>query len=102
MKPVGRSQGRGIFMFTKLSQISKWKTDSKWRADDEKKDRPEKPEAETYVVQKYVNSPYLIGGKKFDLRLYVLVSSSRRPRPARSLRGGARLALGRRRAGTCR
>ena len=31
MKPVGRSQGKGIFIFTKISQISKWKTEGRWR-----------------------------------------------------------------------
>jgi tubulin polyglutamylase TTLL9 len=27
MKPIARAQGRGIFLFTKLSQISQWKND---------------------------------------------------------------------------
>ncbi|CAM9615612.1 unnamed protein product [Ectocarpus sp. 4 AP-2014] len=67
MKPIGRAQGRGIFLFNKLSQISEWKKDHRWKAD--------QPQAEAYIAQRYVENPYLIGGKKFDLRLYVLVTS---------------------------
>ncbi|XP_043592298.1 probable tubulin polyglutamylase TTLL2 isoform X2 [Bombus pyrosoma] len=53
-KPVGQSQGKGIFLFRKLSDL-------------------------TYdnaaVVQRYIENPFLIGGYKFDLRLYVCVPS---------------------------
>ena len=70
MKPTGSAQGKGIFLFNKLAQINDWKKDASWKtggADESK--------AAAYVVQRYIENPQLIGGKKFDLRLYVLVTS---------------------------
>lgn len=29
MKPIGSAQGKGIFLFTRLSEVSDWKTDFK-------------------------------------------------------------------------
>ncbi|KAF1783005.1 putative tubulin polyglutamylase TTLL9 [Phytophthora cactorum] len=71
MKPVGKAQGRGIFLFEKLSDISEWKRDASWKGDGAMQAKT----ADTYIVQKYVESPLLLGGKKFDLRLYALVTS---------------------------
>ncbi|XP_046393591.1 probable tubulin polyglutamylase TTLL2 [Ischnura elegans] len=53
-KPVGQSQGRGIFLFREPSELC---YDS------------------NAVVQRYIPNPLLIGGYKFDLRLYVCVPS---------------------------
>jgi tubulin polyglutamylase TTLL9 len=33
MKPVGRAQGKGIFLVTKLADVADWKKDHKWKAD---------------------------------------------------------------------
>ncbi|XP_047350941.1 probable tubulin polyglutamylase TTLL2 isoform X2 [Vespa velutina] len=55
-KPVSQSQGRGIFLFRKLSDLSY---------------------NNSAVVQRYIENPLLIGGYKFDLRLYVCVPSYR-------------------------
>eukprot|EP00047_Mylnosiga_fluctuans_P010918 m.18593 g.18593 ORF g.18593 m.18593 type:complete len:531 (-) comp3357_c0_seq2:999-2591(-) len=71
MKPVGSSQGKGIFLVTKLSQLAEWRADTRFTG--EELDEEDKP-AE-YIVQKYVENPYLVGGRKFDLRIYCLVTS---------------------------
>jgi hypothetical protein len=52
MKPIGRAQGKGIFLFHKLSQVAQWKSDYRWK--------PDTPGVEAYVVQKYIANPYLV------------------------------------------
>ena len=73
MKPVGKAQGKGIFLFNKLNQISEWKKDTRWSRPGDAASLQEK--AENYIVQRYIERPYLIGGKKFDLRIYALVTA---------------------------
>ncbi|XP_073436866.1 probable tubulin polyglutamylase TTLL9 isoform X5 [Dendrobates tinctorius] len=70
MKPVAKSQGKGIFLFRKLKDIIDWRKDGS-RSDEQKDELP----VENYVAQRYIENPYLIGGRKFDLRVYVLVTS---------------------------
>ncbi|XP_036379658.1 probable tubulin polyglutamylase TTLL9 [Megalops cyprinoides] len=70
MKPAARSQGKGIFLFRKLKDIMDWKR-SRSRAEDPR----DEAQVESYVVQHYIENPYLINGRKFDLRVYVLVTS---------------------------
>jgi tubulin polyglutamylase TTLL9 len=58
---IGRSQGKGIFLFRAIGDIADWS------------DQSNQPEA--YIVQRYIHNPLLIGHKKFDMRIYVLVVS---------------------------
>ncbi|PAA61275.1 hypothetical protein BOX15_Mlig016107g1 [Macrostomum lignano] len=53
-KPADLSRGRGIFVFNDIGELRY---------------------SEKSVVQEYIVNPYLIGGYKFDLRLYAVVVS---------------------------
>ncbi|XP_048511229.1 polyglutamylase complex subunit TTLL1 isoform X6 [Athalia rosae] len=70
MKPCGKSQGAGIFLINKLSKLKRWSREAR---------NPFNPNLakESYVISRYIDNPLLIGGKKFDLRLYVLITSFR-------------------------
>ncbi|KAJ1638809.1 tubulin-tyrosine ligase family-domain-containing protein [Pavlovales sp. CCMP2436] len=56
LKPVGSSRGRGIRVLNDISAVHY---------------------SQEVVLQRYVDRPLTLGGRKFDLRVYVLVTSVR-------------------------
>lgn len=81
LKPCAKSQGAGIFLINSLSKLKKWSRESKNYLQHQLTSK------DSYVICRYIDSPLLIGGKKFDLRIYVLVTSFR-PLKAYMFRNG--------------
>lgn len=72
-KPVGGSQGQGIVFVTNENEAAQFnnKTQAKINACE----TPEDKQRLTYVLQRYIPNPLLVGGRKFDIRLYALTLS---------------------------
>jgi len=54
MKPCASACGRGIKLVGKKTKVKKIKN---------------------YLISEYINNPHLIDGRKYDLRLYVVITS---------------------------
>ena len=70
MKPARGAQGTGIFLINKLAQVKRWAPGGKFTG-------AGGGPINTYVVSRYIENPLLVSNRKFDLRLYVLVTSYR-------------------------
>jgi len=83
VKPSGGCQGRGIFIFQKLKDLVEWANREftpcglSTNNNNSVSTNPltSMSDIPCHIVQRYIENPYLIAGRKFDLRIYIMVPS---------------------------
>ena len=73
IKPNGLNRGRGIYIFDDIETLEQIIADYKEAAKQHKKKHRTKPHVK-FVIQKYIERPLLYQGRKFDIRVWVLIS----------------------------
>jgi glutathione synthase/RimK-type ligase-like ATP-grasp enzyme len=66
LKPNNCNRGRGISVFNRLEDFKRLVQDEPVGIDGNR--------TNLYVIQKYIEKPMLIRGRKFDIRIWVLVT----------------------------
>ena len=67
-KPTNSNQGKGIFLIKGKKELVDYI---------DRRKKQNKARNSTRIVQRYIASPLLLNGRKFDIRVYLLVGSSR-------------------------
>eukprot|EP00053_Salpingoeca_punica_P023976 m.11947 g.11947 ORF g.11947 m.11947 type:complete len:392 (+) comp6005_c0_seq1:405-1580(+) len=62
-KPTGMNQGKGIFLVTDVEDFK-----------EEYLSNPEEMKTTPRIIQRYIPNPLLIKGRKFDMRMYMLIA----------------------------
>ncbi|KAJ8321098.1 hypothetical protein KUTeg_002685 [Tegillarca granosa] len=73
-KPTGMNQGKGIFLLRSQEEITKLLEER-----EQKKEKMSKTRTRplmTRLVQRYIENPLLLDGRKFDIRAYMLIAST--------------------------
>ena len=71
LKPNNRCQGQGITLLNKTSKVKKMNFTQKSTNENNQTININ----DIYVISKYIENPFLMGGKKFDCRIYCLVTT---------------------------
>ncbi|XP_061592641.1 protein polyglycylase TTLL10 isoform X2 [Cololabis saira] len=73
-KPTGLNQGRGIFLLRSQEDAAALRLNLQRVEDGQANKRPSRRQAQALIVQHYITNPLLLGGRKFDVRSYLLIA----------------------------
>ncbi|XP_066230858.1 inactive polyglycylase TTLL10 [Saccopteryx leptura] len=92
-KPTASNQGKGIFLLQSQDEVSALQTKIQSMEDDPNYSKMPCRTPQARVVQRYIQNPLLLDGKKFDVRSYLLIACAM-PYMVFFGHGYARLTLG--------
>ncbi|KAL8198398.1 UNVERIFIED_CONTAM: Protein polyglycylase ttll10 [Gekko kuhli] len=73
-KPNGSNQGRGIFLLKKQEEVKDLQLQLQTIEEDPAYKKLSHKISQTRIVQRYIEKPLLLEGKKFDVRSYLLIA----------------------------